>query len=587
MIPNGKSRRTLLQRQISNSTTTTTWCGFIRFRNAFQYFIALAGVWLLILMQSHRVVVDVQSNVSHKEYVHHENAPVLHINMPSSRHVIDDFNAKKKEEKKEAGIVSVAMGNRTEKSSDPPNASTFAEKSPAWDEMLLRAQGKRNICQQDDKSFIGFDKRYQQLFGADNQTLATLPAFGIIEALEKFDFHAVDPKWQCQMPPENECAETQLTVVFMAYNPDRLGVTFSEIRKLLSRDAFQNLVKECVLVWNGPRAVDESQEGRQLLEFAKTNPLRVEYPLKMGFPNDLMNRYHPDVVKISTKAILYYDDDGPFYSYKAIESGFELWKRHARAQIGAMSRQINYSPRQLKERRDMDAEPNDRLFVTHCDNLHDKVEYNYFYFANYDANMVLPSGSMLHSNYLCFLWHPAFDEIRQFVLAHPVHPDDITVSTIVSHLAGRAPRVYSRRLNKQDPAMNAALGFPTKKAGRRRLDEKDSDDEEEMEEKKDEEILAIAVDESSKPKGAGIGGICWDCGSGMTEKKKIWADLRSQAINTLIRYFGSINSGSIGWCAGTQFYMPNKSDGKCKPIMARQGWLPWMADDGTPKATCP
>ena len=61
--------------------------------------------------------------------------------------------------------------------------------------------------------------------------------------------------------------------------------------------------------------------------------------------------------------------------------------------------------------------------------------------------MVLPSGSMLHSNYLCFLWHPALEEIRNFVLQHPVHPDDVTVSTVVSHLAGKAPRVYSRRLN--------------------------------------------------------------------------------------------------------------------------------------------
>jgi len=73
----------------------------------------------------------------------------------------------------------------------------------------------------------------------------------------------------------------------------------------------------------------------------------------------------------------------------------------------------------------------------------------------------------------------------------------------------------------------------------------------------------------------------------MTGKKKIWAGLRSQAINSLIRYFGSINSGSIGWCEGAEFYDPSKKDGKCNPVMARQGWLPWMNPDGTPKDTCP
>ena len=45
------------------------------------------------------------------------------------------------------------------------------------------------------------------------------------------------------------------------------------------------------------------------------------------------------------------------------------------------------------------------------------------------------------SNYLCFLWHPIFDEIRTYVKQHPVNPDDGTVSMIVSQLAGRAPKV--------------------------------------------------------------------------------------------------------------------------------------------------
>ena len=464
--------------------------------------------------------------------------------------------------------------------------------------LLQRAKAKRDYCQNAQFQFTGFDESYEVLFGKQNQTLATLPTFGIIKALDNWRTEARDQKpledWQCQLPPETECGETQVTAVFMAYNPDRLDKMFFQIKKMLSRDNFQGLIQECVIVWNGPRDINESAVGRQVLEFASQpdNALRIVYPLKIGFPNDLMNRYHPYIVNVTTKAILYYDDDGPFYSFKAIEAGFELWKRNAKAQIGAMARQINYSPRQQQEystnvdvdqhsQQQQQLQHDDRNFISHCDNLHDKVEYNFHYFANYNANMVLPSGSMLHVNYLCFLWHPALQEVRQFVLDHPVHPDDITVSTVVSHLGGRAPRVYSRRLNP-DESKNAVpvLSAVSKTRQRQRRLSEEQADAEQREEVKDAE----------KPKEknrAGIGGICWDCGQGMTEKKQIWADLRSQAINTLIRYFGSINSGSIGWCENTPYYNPNKADGKCEPIMAKQGWLPWMNPDGSPKDTCP
>jgi hypothetical protein len=81
-------------------------------------------------------------------------------------------------------------------------------------------------------------------------------------------------------------------------------------------------------------------------------------------------------------------------------------------------------------------------------------------------------------------------------------------------------------------------------------------------------------------------GINWDAGAGMTDAKQHWADMRSQAINSLVRYFGSLNSGSIGWCEGTQWYDPKK-DGKCEPVMAKQGWLTWMDTMGEPKDECP
>ena len=73
----------------------------------------------------------------------------------------------------------------------------------------------------------------------------------------------------------------------------------------------------------------------------------------------------------------------------------------------------------------------------------------------------------------------------------------------------------------------------------------------------------------------------------MTEMKQYWAELRTQAVNSLVRYFGSLNSGSIGWCPTESPYYDATKDGRCEPSMAKQGWLPWMNPDGTPKETCP
>lgn len=434
-----------------------------------------------------------------------------------------------------------------------------------------------------------------------NETIASLPSFGIIETLQQYKEqqqhtkNGIDDKWHCVLPPDHECAETQFTVVFMAYNPDRLGLTLKQIQKMFEKAEWQGLVKEVVMVWNGPRQVDESPEGVKLLAYAVDHPVRVTYPLKMGFPNDLMNRYHPDVVQVTTKAILFYDDDGPFYSPSAVLGGFELWKRHSSAQVGAMARQIDYSPRQTAERTAVTSgQPSDRFFVSHCTNLPepDQVDYNFRYFANFDANMVLPSGSFLHSNYLCFLWHPVLEPVREFVRAHPVHPDDVTVSMVVSQLGGRAPRVYSRRCDKPDKeekkdngAQKSKDATAATKTRLRRLAEEHAEWKyEEQDEEEDKWTGIIPLSERGRRQL--LFGIDWDAGSGMNDAKKYWAALRAEAVNALVQYFGSINSGSIGWCYGTKYY-DEKVPGKCKPIMAKQGQLPWMNPDHTPKATCP
>ena len=447
-------------------------------------------------------------------------------------------------------------------------APTGGDLPMAFEELLERARAKQAFCHETET--FSHEAQWTEMVG--NETIATLPHYGIVHALEGWEPHG---NWECELPPETECDETQLTVIFMAYNPDRLDKTFRQMQKMMVDPEWKTLVAEIVLVWNGPRHVDESDDGKKLLEFAKDHPIRVEYPLKMGLENDLMNRYHPDVVRVTkTKAILYYDDDGPFYSFAAVRAGFELWKRHADQQMGAMSRQIQYSPRQTTERQsELGGDLTDSWFVSHCPSDH--VDYVFAYFANYDANMVLPSGSMLHANYLCFLWHPVLEEIRKFVRLHPVHPDDVTVSTIVSQLAGKAPRVYSRRLNAQK-------GEDEKK--QRRLSEWDVvwDDDDDVGE--DASTGIIPLSEMSHRKL--LFGIDWDADHNMNDAKQYWADLRSQAVNALVRYFGSLNSGSLGWCENTE-YFDLKAKGKCTPLMAKIGMLPWMQPDGSPKNTCP
>jgi hypothetical protein len=391
----------------------------------------------------------------------------------------------------------------------------------------------------------------------------------------------------------------------MAYNPDRIQNLLKQIKSFLNDANWKTLIAEVVLVWNGSRDIDESKAGQELLSLTKTMAFRVVYPLQRGLENDLMNRYHPSVVRVEqTKGILYYDDDGPFYSFEAVQSGFELWKRHSQAQMGAMSRNFVDTPRQKAELQRLQNEnptvPRDKLFVSHCTNTDDHVEYDYHYFANYDAHMALPSGSMLHVNYLCFLWHPVLEPIRKFVRNHPVHPDDVTVSMIVSQLSGQAPRVYSRRLNPPSDKDNALYQkllleqqqqkqeFSQYKS-RRLSDRIDDDDDSNRENFLEHSRGVIPTYELQRFRSL-MFNINWDAYSKgdprLHDLKMYWAELRTQAINSLVRYFGSFSGGSIGWCEGTPFYN-DKTSGKCDPVMAKQGWLPWMEPDGSPKPTCP
>jgi hypothetical protein len=138
-----------------------------------------------------------------------------------------------------------------------------------------------------------------------NNHSAHLPQWGIIHAIDSYQPDPSKYPYQCELPPETECHKKQFTIVFMAYNPDRLEKLFKQIKKMLTDPEFKPLVAEVVIVWNGERHVDETELGKAMVEFGKSKPLRISYPLKAGFPNDLMNRYHPRL-EVKTKAIMYY-----------------------------------------------------------------------------------------------------------------------------------------------------------------------------------------------------------------------------------------------------------------------------------------
>jgi hypothetical protein len=468
----------------------------------------------------------------------------------------------------------------------PDSSSSSSSSIPAaFDDMIRRAQTQRRHCQALKLNQV------ESLEGLNDHN-AHLSHFGLLDFLDHRYEDLVarqqqqDPyPYQCVLPPEQECEETQFTVIFMAYNPDRLKKMYNQIFKMTSD--FGNLVKEVVVVWNGDRRVEDTNLGQSLVDLTKVKPVRISYPLQAGFPNDLFNRYHPRL-GITTKAIMYYDDDGPFYSYKAVLGGFEMWKRNSNAQIGAMARKLDLNRRQEKERLSILNGIGDRNFISHCPT--DELRYNFNEFAQFGAKMVLPSGSFLHSNYLACLWHPVFTELRQYVQQHPVNPDDGTVSAMVSHLAGRAPKVYSRRINEAQEngqrrlleneervAENESV-LPSRVNGTTmRWKNMDDDDDDDV-----ADHVVIDTTTSSQTRRRLMDGINWDAG-GDHEKKHDWGKLRSDAANSLIRYFGSVNSGSIGWCYGTQYQQGEY----CQPDQARVGQLPWLKPDHTAKDMCP
>lgn len=419
--------------------------------------------------------------------------------------------------------------------------------------------------------------------------LPMLPEGGVATALEQWldensspiTAHQSEEYPTCYLPPTTSCHVTKYTLVIMSHTTERLEVFMDPLASMV--DSWPGLT-EVIIVWNSPRetltnAVNNSNESKDkryatmLLQWHEDNshPLRIFFSLENGLTNNLLNRYHPKL-EPKNEAVMYFDDDGPFWSKETmVYAGFELWKRNSNVQVGGFPRNVRFLSDRMKRlekvnlQRSIDIITTDAsggndneaypTFTPICRNVTgDHVEYNYFTFPDFAGHVLLPSGTFLHRNYLCFIWHPAFEELRQWVVAHKTMPDDMTVSTLISHLSGRAPRTFPKEVevrSSSKPRMPPPNDFV-----------------------RVEEIDSPPADQSHRR-------LLW--------KQKGWGNMREEAINSILGYFGSVHPGTVGWCAGTP-YMKSNNRGVpfvCHPEKPTLDLIPWLVEGGIGSTKCP
>lgn len=387
---------------------------------------------------------------------------------------------------------------------------------------------------------------------ADNKTKpypVDLVDFGIIEALNNYrpKSRGEQQRGECRLPPPTECDVETFSIVVMGYCLDRRSKLKWEIWQMLEGH-YGDLVEEVILIWNNNIPLDTGslekgdgnyEAGREIVAFDRDrtygDKFKVWYPLLDLFANDLFNRYHPELAPRS-KAVLFFDDDGPYPVPDALNAGFELWKRNSNAQVGDLGRNFKMGKRQNRERWKLVGRDvlNDRELQSHCRSSGDILEYNFAVFPPFFAHMVLPSGSFLHKDFLCWLWHPVLEEIRKFVRDHPVHPDDVAVSAIITQLTHRSPVTYPLRINI--PEANRS------DHRRRRL---------------------------------------------LWQEDDQWSDKRSLAVNSVVSYLGSVGTGSaIGWCSHNPYY--NNRTQTCSLKMPTSvEMISWMKPGGYMANICP
>eukprot|EP00978_Attheya_sp_CCMP212_P033573 scaffold136124_cov44-Attheya_sp.AAC.1 len=347
--------------------------------------------------------------------------------------------------------------NDTNSNSNSSNKKVmdYRHESFVFQKMLERAKGNLGFCD----SLPPADKNTPKQMVEMVTNVSAMSEFGIIQAVDTW-FGEQEKKQPpdrdvCYLPPSKSCNATSYSVILMSHTTERLQPMKRGIDGLSNR----KLTAEIILVWNSNRTVLASHDiGKTLMGYCadKDHPFRIFYSLEMGLPNSLLNRYHP-MIQPAHEAVVFFDDDGPFFPESAMAAGFELWKRNSGVEVGCMPRQFKFSTnKRMKERQKVETEksiqqvtegwqsvsPYDSIqrkqgqdhpgFIPRCHGHTNEgvnvLEYNYFDFMDFHAHMVLPSGSFLHRNFLCFIWHPLFQEIRDFILRHPTHPDDMTVS---------------------------------------------------------------------------------------------------------------------------------------------------------------
>uniref|UniRef100_A0A6U4D3B2 Glycosyl transferase 64 domain-containing protein n=1 Tax=Phaeomonas parva TaxID=124430 RepID=A0A6U4D3B2_9STRA len=325
--------------------------------------------------------------------------------------------------------------------------------------------------------------------------------------------------------PAMMCGETQFTIITMSYP----GVDDAKLKFLgpqLERRAQWDIVAEVVMVWNGD--AQNLYEREPYKKYFKDMPKFRVFEAKT---NSLMNRYDP-AIKPKTAAIMYVDDDGPFQLYEPTKVGFERWKQVSNRQVGSLGRHTPYLAQQTGS-----VEPSSG-FNPFCNG--DAVTYHFKSFPDFQSNMVLPSFSFLHRDYLCYIFSPAFRGVFDFVNDHITRPDDIAVSFIVSHISGLAPATYPKRFRRAD-------------TGRKML-------------------------------------LYQDAIFGGTGQNRTWIKHRSDALTWLATYFGSINPGSTsGWCEGRPEHVhaepdKNKQNIKetCTPAYPTSPYEVWWMDGSCP-----
>ncbi len=409
--------------------------------------------------------------------------------------------------------------------------------------------------------------------------LPMLPEGGVISALEQWlnnekssSAYHTEAYPTCYLPPTRSCHVNTYTLIIMSHTTERLEVFMDPLASMV--DSWPGLT-EVIIVWNSPRetltvaatgdnASNDKRYATLLLQWHEdpTHPLRIFFSLENGLSNNLLNRYHPKL-EPKNEAVMYFDDDGPFWSMETmVFAGLELWKRNSNVQVGGFPRNVRFLSDRMKrlERASLqtsidiitrdasdDSDEAYPTFTPMCRNATgDHVEYNYFTFPDFAGHVLLPSGTFLHRNYLCFIWHPAFEELRRWVVAHKTMPDDMTVSTLISHLSGRAPRTFPREVE---------VGSFSK----------------------------LPIDEvlDSPPPDQMHRRLLW--------KQKGWGNMREEAINSILGYFGSVHPGSVGWCAGTP-YMKNNTRGVpfvCHPEKPTLDLIPWLIEGGIGSTQCP